>query len=886
MTAPNSEPAPEQASDPEPGLDPEIGPRARARLGLLTGLAGLALFWERLWPRLVPLIGAIGLFVTVALLDLLPMLPFWLHVCALAVFAGALAWAIKFLWQGRYGATRDQARHRIERDSEVGHRPLTALADRPVSELDDPAKQALWTAHLERMRRLLARLRVRLPSPGMARLDPLGLRAVVPLLLLIAVAAGGGEAGARLERALVPTASGIAGDNLTLDIWITPPAYTRVPPILLQRQAGPKSLAEAQAAKDKSQATDAAAQAAPPEVAIPVGSTVLAQLGRADGAARMLIGERPVGFDAVDGEQASAGRRVEAEISDDDLAAKSLDIRLDDDLVAGWPIRVVPDTAPEVVFTSAPKNRGKGLLALEYNATDDYAVAGLRLLVRHQEGWPVPGTDEVEAEQPLPVPNPGVAAGKGRATRDFSAHPWAGEIVEVKLVAVDAAGQEGETESVTLALPERQFNHPVARKIIAVRKMLNRPGEAALPPAISELQAIAERPHHFFNDTVTFLALAVAGSRLSHDTRPSMRPDVQRLLWEAALRLEDGEFAIAEQDLRDIQDRLKEALRNGADDQEIERLMNQLQKAMDKYMQALAEHLRKNGMTAEQMDPMTSQMMESTDLQKMLDQARQLSQSGAREAAKRMLERLNQMLDQLRNGAKLARPQQGQNQGRQALNKLRELTRRQQQLLDQTFRQQQLGRLGPEGSPRPGREGQQQQGQQGQQGQQQNGTQQLAPGQGQLRRDLGRLMLQMDEMLGAIPPSMGRAERAMKGAAEALRQGDAARAARDQAEALSQLRQATEQMAEQMARQQQGPGMGVGLGRPRNGTMQQRGRDPFGRRTGEGSNGEVDSEDIKVPSQRELLRAREIMQELRRRSGEQFRPRQERDYIDRLIKRF
>lgn len=875
--------------EPEPALDPEIGSRARARLGLLTGLAGLALMWERLWPRLVPLVAAAGLFIAVALLDLLPMLPFWLHVCVLAGFAGGLAWALKHLWQGRYGATRDQARHRIERDSEVGHRPLTALADRPVSDIDDPARQALWTAHLERMRRLLARLRVRLPSPGMARLDPLGLRAVVPLLLLIAIAAGGGEAGARLERALIPTAGGLAGDNLTLDIWITPPAYTRVPPILLQRQAGPqvadKSLAEAQAARENDPAAGSdAAEAAPQEVAIPVGSTVLAQLGRADGAARMMIGERPVAFNAVDGDQATAGRRVEAEISDDDVAAKSLDIRLDDDLVAGWPIRVVPDNAPEVAFTSAPKNRGKGLLALEYNATDDYALAGLRLLVRHQEGWPVPGTDEVEAEQPLPVPNPGVAAGKGRATRDFSAHPWAGEIVEVKLVAVDAAGQEGETESVTLALPERQFNHPVARKLIAVRKMLNRPGEAVLPAAISELQGIAEQPHHFFNDTVTFLALAVAGSRLSYDTRTSMRPDVQRLLWEAALRLEDGEFAIAEQDLRDIQDRLKEALRNGADDQEIERLMDQLQKAMDKYMQALAEHLKRNGMTAEQMDPMTSQMMESTDLQKMLDQARQLSQSGAREAAKRMLQRLNQMLDQLRNGARLARPQQGQNQGRQALNKLRELSRRQQQLLDQTFRQQQLGRLGPEGSPRPGREGQQRQ---GQQGQQRNGTQQLAPGQGQLRRDLGRLMLQMDEMLGAIPPSMGRAERAMKGAAEALRQGDAARAARDQAEALSQLRQATEQMAEQLARQQQGPGqMGVGLGRPRNGTMQQRGRDPFGRRTGEGSNGEIDSEDIKVPSQRELLRAREIMQELRRRSGEQFRPRQERDYIDRLIKRF
>jgi len=145
-------------------------------------------------------------------------------------------------------------------------------------------------------------------------------------------------------------------------------------------------------------------------------------------------------------------------------------------------------------------------------------------------------------------------------------------------------------------------------------------------------------------------------------------------------------------------------------------------------------------------------------------------------------------------------------------------------------------------------------------------------------------MLQMDEMLGAIPPSLGEAERSMKGAGDALQQGDGARATRDQTEALNALRKAMEQMAEQLARQSQGPGVGVGMGQQRRPMGE--GRDPFGRRPGNANNGNIDDGDIKVPSQRELLRAREIMQELRRRSGEQFRPRPEREYIDRLIKRF
>ncbi len=861
----------------QPPPSPGLSRREHSRLWLLTGLAALALMWERLWPRVLPILAAISVFVSVALFDVLPMLPFWLHGLVLLGFCGALAWTIRYFWQGRYGASGIEARHRIERDSHVAHRPLTALVDRPLHDDLDPTKRALWRAHLARMRSVLSGLRVGVPSPAMARRDPWGLRAVVPMLLLVAFAAGGSEAGARLERALMPKPGGVAGDALTLDIWITPPAYTQMAPVLLQRQ----SLQEPRSAAAEA-ISDAVSKADRGAVPVPVGSTVLAQLGHADGAARLMIGERAVAFDALDSAQAGAGRRVEIEINDDDLGAEQLDIRIGDDVVAAWPMRVVADRPPEVELTAPAKNRGRGILALQYKARDDYALAALRLQVRHSQGWPLPGSDKRDARQALPLPNPGAAAGKGRAARDFSAHPWAGELVELKLVAVDAAGQEGETETVTLALPEREFKHPVARRVVAARKKLNQPGAALVSAVISELQEIAEQPRHFYDDTVVFLALSVAQSRLSHDESPSMRPDVQEILWQAALRLEDGEFAIAERELRDVQDRLTEALRKGADDREIERLMDELQRAMDKYMQALAEHLRKNGMTAEQMNPMTSQMMESADLQRMLDQARELSQAGARDAAKRMLQQLNQMLNQLRNGARLARPQAGQNQARKALNQLRELSRRQQQLLDKTFRQQQMGRQGrQQGQQQPGRQGQQRRGQQGRP----NATQQLAPGQGQLRRDLGRMMLQMDEMLGAIPPSMGRAERAMKGAAEALGKGDAARAARDQAEALSQLRQAAEQMAEQMARQQQPGAMGLGMGRPQ-GRMPQRDRDPFGRRTGQGANGETDMDGVKVPTRRELLRSREIMQELRRRSGEQFRPRQERDYIDRLIKRF
>jgi uncharacterized protein (TIGR02302 family) len=834
-----------------PAPETKLNRRAAARLTILTLLARLALTWERLWPRLLPLLVIVAGFISLALLDVLPGMPFWLHVLVLVGFAAAFSSGVVFLWRGRYATSRQAARHRIERDSHIPHRPLTALEDQPLIAggadasgdvwVASSAERALWAAHLTRMRLVLARLRVAVPSPGMARLDPLGLRWAVALLLLIAVAAGSGEAGARLQRALLPNAGAADGSVLALDIWITPPTYTQVPPVLLQGQAGSD-------------------RPAMDEVSIPVGSTVLAQLGSADDAAHLMIGARAVPFNALDAEAADQGRQVEAEIDDEDLAAKTLEVRLAKQVLDSWPVRVVPDQKPQVEFLAPPRNMGKGLLGLQFEARDDYGLTDLKLLVRHQQRWTLSDGREAAAYA-LPIPNSGTAAGKGNATRDFSDHPWAGEVVEITLRAIDAANQEVETDPITLALPERIFNHPVARALISARKKLNRPEDGVVPDVVSDLEDIAERPQHFFDDTVVFLSLAVARARLSHDGGVGSRADVQRLLWETALRIEDGEFAVAERDLKDIQERLNKALRDGANDAEIERLMDQLQRAMAQYMTALADHLKRKGMTDPQNNPST-QMMESADLQRMLERARELNQAGARDAARKMLSQLNQMLNAIRRGAQLAQPPSGANQGRRMLKGLRELERRQQKLLDQTFRQQQQGQ---QGKP--------------------DAAQKLAPGQSQLRRDLGRLMLQMGEMLGAIPPSVGRAERAMKGAGKALRDGDAKRAGRDQGEALSELRRATDSLAEQLARQRQGQGtMGFGMGQQR-GPMGQ-GRDPFGRRSGNGPNGNVDGGDVKVPTQREILRAREIMQELRRRSGEQFRPRPERDYIERLIKRF
>ncbi|MEK9726359.1 MAG: DUF4175 family protein, partial [Rhodospirillaceae bacterium] len=76
----------------DPGTAPR-NPLNGWRVRLLVRIARLNLVWERVWPRLLPPVATLGLFLAVALVDLLPMLPFWLHIVALALFAGGFGYS-------------------------------------------------------------------------------------------------------------------------------------------------------------------------------------------------------------------------------------------------------------------------------------------------------------------------------------------------------------------------------------------------------------------------------------------------------------------------------------------------------------------------------------------------------------------------------------------------------------------------------------------------------------------------------------------------------------------------------------------------------------------------------------------------------------------------
>ncbi len=150
---------------------------------------------------------------------------------------------------------------------------------------------------------------------------------------------------------------------------------------------------------------------------------------------------------------------------------------------------------------------------------------------------------------------------------------------------------------------------------------------------------------------------------------------------------------------------------------------------------------------------------------------------------------------------------------------------------------------------------------------------------------LGEMMRRMGDGLGEIPDPLGRAERAMRDAAQALRGDRPGAAIGPQTEALDQLQQAQREFAQQM-QQRLGTAWGepadrgAGTGQPRDGGE----RDPLGRPMANGGN--FDQGDVKIPDLDMMQKSRQILDELRRRAGERYRPQIELDYIDRLLQRF
>jgi uncharacterized protein (TIGR02302 family) len=792
----------------------------------LQGLARLILAFERAWPALWPVLALLLGFGVVASFDLLPALPGWLHATLLGLFGCALVAAMVHAGRQFRPPSRQAGVRRLETDSGLAHRPLATLGDQPVAPGLDAATSRLWAVHMERTAAAARHLRLTWPRAGLVASDPFGIRVGLALLCFIGWQTAGQDLWPRFERALHPAlGSARALAAAGYDVWITPPAYTGLPPIYQ---------------------SSAVAGGGTAPLSVPVGSTLLARVHGGDAKPKLLLGAQQTAF----GEVGSAEYSLTAPLKE----ATSIVIQQDGETLVRLPLHVIPDLPPTAAWRGEAHVTPRAALRLDYAATDDYGVAGATISVTPAEGHDKP------AEIEVPLPSHGKTL-KETVYEDLTASPWAGLPVELKLITRDAIGQTGISAPMKMTLPERAFHHPVARAIVDQRKLLMRdPTQADI--ASETLEDLSQRPDRFRNDAAVFLALRAASARVAEDAKHAQRAETLQLLWDTALRVEDGDVPQAQNSLRQAEQALQEALDRNASDAEIEALMRQLQDAVHRYLQAMIADAQRNGAQAQPSDTPGEPTINSSDIDKMLNSARDMAKTGARDAAKQALANLQNLLESLRTQS----PGEGQDSADgKALNAMRDLAKQQQDLLDKSYRAAQQQQGGGDGQPDDQSPGGQQKSKTGRGG----SGEDLAGAQDGLRRKLDDLMRQMGQG-GDAEQGFGQAERAMNGAAKALRQGDPQGAVGQQGEALDQLQQAMQQMASKMGRNGQG------------GQEEGNGRDPFGR----SAQGQMDGGDVKLPTGSEIQRSREILDELRRRASDWQRPAVERDYLNRLLDRF
>ncbi len=822
-------------------------------------LAWLALAWERLWARLWVSAALIGVFVAVVLTDLLPALPLAAHIAVLLAAAAGIAFLTARHLKDFAWPTRTEARVRLETLSPVKHRPLTTIED-SLAAGSNAIQQLLWRLHQRRAKDDLDRLRNAGPAPGVAVRDRFAARAVVVLVLAIGFASAWGHVNDRLLRGFLPFLGDDAA-SAAVKLWITPPAYTNRSPLYIElpAPAGTKS---------------------PETLDIPAGSKALVMVTGATRDASLALDDDTFKLDRL----ADQSQRGEMALSETDR----LEIRSGARTIAGWDVNWIGDKPPTVAFTTTPNQGARWRFRIDYDAKDDYGIASLKAVLHR-----VPSGEAAKPiEVPIQLPPFSPKDIQQSSLNDLTALPWAGMKVSVQLVATDVAGLTGRSDLFEATLPERVFTHPVARELARVRKGLFVNPKDAVPPALEAVNKILADPKSFGADPLVHLALSTTRFRFTAETPDQAAQSTPELLWNSAVRIEDGNVAVAEQRLRAAEQALRNAIDRGASQAEIDKLVSELQQAVEEYQQAVNEN---GGSQKSSFSAKEDNAQRSADIAQLAEQLRQLSQMGSNDDAKKAFAELQAELDDLRNNA--AGNQQNSQQVQAAermLQDMREIAKKQSELLDKNFKQAQRDQQGQQGqqrqnqqqagnqgqSPQQGNQGQQQQQQQGQNGE--AAAKDAAQSQEDIRQQLESLMKQMEQMTGQSSEGLQDSAAAMRQAEGALRAGAWKQGVDQQGKALSSLEEGMSEAARQMAEALFDEGLG-GLAQLEMGQIRYKQQGGQGRSGGDEVEGGVPREpDTAGMAQR----VRAILEEIRNRASDRTRPAAEQDYLRRLMKQF
>ena len=807
------------------------------------GLTYLGLWAERVaqacWPLFSLILCIMGTLLLTAP-DLWPSEAIWLSFSAIA---GLGLWCIWYIWARFAWPSLGQAWARLDHSLPGG--PLAALKDVQAIGRDDPESAALWKAHLVRMHCWAAAAKGVGPDVQVAPQDPYALRYMALLIFSVGMIFGTSYAlnsGPRASRGAV-----MSGPSW--ELWLQPPGYANLPTLYLNDVIGQR-------------------------LSVPQNSMVIVRL---------------YGYESKHVVDETISGRVEnppstAEQNQQFLVKQSgslVILGLDE---ARWDLDVIADFPPEVEVVGEVDREDDGTFDLTFVASDDFGVTsgrawvGLNLAeVDRRYGLAVAPAPQPDIELSLPLAISGDRSNFIEIlTENLSKHVWAHLPVSFVLEVEDLRGQLGLSASLEIELPARRFFDPLAKALTEQRRDLlwsenNRRRVAQI------LRAILQQPEQVFRDLEDGLSLTKIINQLENGTTREDLEASAELLWLLALEVEDGDLDQAAKKLARAQDKLAEAIRNGATREEITRLMEELRQAQREYFKEFAERNPPEDQP-ERVPKPDENIVSEDQLQEMMDRLQQLMEEGRMAEAQELLGEINRLMQNLQTsqGQSGGEGQDGQDGGQQLMDDLANSLRQQQGLSDQTFRDLQNPGQGQDGGAGEGAKPPQDDGS-------------LAQRQKKLQRELD---YQKRNLPGAgtepgqeARRALDEAGRAMERAAEGLEAGNLPGALDNQSEAIDALREGMRSLGQTLAEQQsQGQGANPNEQRSQGEAQDRANGDPLGRDAG--GKGKLGAGEPMVPQAELRLRSQELMDEIRRRSGALNRSDEEREYLQRLLDRF
>lgn len=799
----------------------------------------------------------------------------------------------------------------LECSSKMPAGQISAVDDR----LANPNKlqtREMWVSFQKQILGTFLQLRAPRPRALLARKDPYALRFMAFLFFIVGLWFAGDDWHRRLTNGLIPIPAFSNASALpqAANLWIKAPDYTGIGQIHLTGSSPDGAI-----------------------VGIPEGSEIKVRFkAHLDWLfpPRIQIGKNDVTM--TDFGNGLYG--LESKIGDGET------IRITQAFLtrASWAYSLVQDSPPEIridqqeplpilqeeMIEQQPQASRPGLFQpvesmVEYLPNghirfplvvkDDYGVVDLRVQMHLDDAIiekPI-GEDFHDTRLVMSAPK---ADFKISPVYDLTWHSWAGLPVTFTFEATDAKGQIATLEPIRTTVPERQFEHPVAKSLIAERKDLAWNYTHDLVDIARNIETLLIAPDFFNHNPVIFMAIRSASYRtffansIPAEHRVPTIASVIALLWDTAIAVEDGNLSLALRNLRNAQSELEKALQNpDADEKEIARLADDLRARMQEYFSELAREMQKRAARGEPLPQIPTDQLQFNitpeSFNVFLDKLESEMRSGNKKSAQEMLSQLQRMMDMMDPSMAGQMPKDMQMMA-DAINELQELIDRQEKLLVQTqdqarFKEQvdkrnarrhapqtlkddleTLKSLGLDNIPRPP------------QLPQDNpdaifDTTQNRMDQAALRYILGQLMMESAEEIDDIPENMGKAEQEMRGSELALGQNNPHQSIPHQEKALTYLKESQKSMQQQLQQRMQQM-VGIGF----SGGSQGQRYDPLGRPYGgeDQKNGNLHGSPVQIPDEAEKKRVDEILKILRQRSGEFHRPRDELEYYRRLLQQF